>query len=239
MGNKIEDVLAVLDNVKRQGKNYTASCPAHDDKNPSFSVSEKDGRIIMNCFAGCSQEQIADALAAKGVFLNERKQEYQYSPIPDDGKNEPDFEGLLHYRPSAVWRYLDAEGYLLGFVCRIDEDGKPKSFRPVTPWKNEEFKIVWRKKSFPSPAPLYGLDLLAQHHKKPVLVVEGEKAADAARDMGVFKDYVVVTWPGGANRQKQADWTPLKGREVVIWPDNDDAGKNAAREIAKILKEIK
>lgn len=111
-----------------------------------------------------------------------------------------------------------------------------KKIRPFTPWRNARGELIWVARGFPEPHPLYGLHLLAADPHKPVLVVEGEKAAEAARLIPEIKDYVVVTWPGGANSVSKADWMPLKGRIVKIWPDNDDAGRKAAHEIKKILE---
>lgn len=67
-----------------------------------------------------------------------------------------------------------------------------------------------------------------------VLVVEGEKACDAARAM--FPQFAVITWPGGASAVKRADWSPLDGRRVVIWRDNDEAGLKATRELAEVIR---
>ncbi len=53
-------------------------------------------------------------------------------------------------------------------------------------------------------------------------VSEGEKAADTAQR--IFPDHVAVTSPGGAKAAGKADWGPLAGRRVVIWPDNDEPG---------------
>ena len=75
---------------------------------------------------------------------------------------------------------------------------------------------------WPAPRPLYGLDLLTQNPKAPVLVVEGEKAADAAREIVKGSSYVVVSWPSGSAAPMLADWTPLHGRKVLLWPDADD-----------------
>jgi putative DNA primase/helicase len=65
-----------------------------------------------------------------------------------------------------------------------------------------------------------------------VLIVEGEKAAKAAQ--GYFPDHVVTTSPGGANAADQADWSPLAGREVTIWPDHDHPGQNYARHVMRL-----
>ena len=82
-------------------------------------------------------------------------------------------------------------------------------------------------------APIYGLDRLAQRPTDPVLVVEGEKSADAAGK--IFPDHVVTTSPFGAKSANKADWTPLHGRTVVIWPDNDTPGAKYAADVARLV----
>jgi uncharacterized protein (DUF927 family) len=67
-----------------------------------------------------------------------------------------------------------------------------------------------------------------------VLITEGEKAADAAAT--IFLDMVSITWPGGAQAVGKADWSPLRGRRVTIWPDNDDAGRRAAADVVKAAR---
>jgi DNA primase len=66
-----------------------------------------------------------------------------------------------------------------------------------------------------------------------VLVVEGEKTADAAQRH--FPDYVAVTWPGGSNATAKADWGVLVGRRIVLWPDADGPGRKAAAEVARLV----
>jgi putative DNA primase/helicase len=90
-----------------------------------------------------------------------------------------------------------------------------------------EYGREWRWLGFPKPRPLYGLDRLAARPKAPVVVTEGEKAADAAALL--LLDHVAVTSPGGSKAAKAADWSPLAGRHVVIWPDNDAPGQAYAR----------
>lgn len=94
---------------------------------------------------------------------------------------------------------------------------------------------IWSWKSFDKPRPFYNLDVLAKNKDLPVLVVEGEKAADAGSK--IFKDrYIVTSWPGGAAAVKFVDVKPLKGRKIVLWPDNDAPGFKAMNELADILK---
>ena len=81
---------------------------------------------------------------------------------------------------------------------------------------------------------MYGLDRLGKAEpSKPILIVEGEKSAEAAEKL--FPDFICMTWQGGANAVNMTDWSPLENREVVICPDNDEAGVKAALQIANIL----
>ncbi|MCK1615438.1 hypothetical protein IVA96_01750 [Bradyrhizobium sp. 159] len=78
--------------------------------------------------------------------------------------------------------------------------------------------------------PLYGLETLGD--AKQVIVVGGEKCRDAlAGETG----RVVVSWAGGTQGVKHTDWSPLSGRNVVIWPEADAPGLGTANEIAGML----
>ncbi len=93
--------------------------------------------------------------------------------------------------------------------------------------------LGWQWKAAPAPRPLYGLDRLALAPAAPVLVVEGEKTADAAA--ALFPEFVAVTWSGGGKAATRADWAPLAGRRVVILPDADQAGRDAAAAAQKVV----
>ncbi|HOK13508.1 MAG TPA: CHC2 zinc finger domain-containing protein [Candidatus Kapabacteria bacterium] len=59
------EILSRLEKVKPTGYNqYIACCPAHNDKNPSLSVKydDKNDKVLLHCFAGCSHEEIIGAL---------------------------------------------------------------------------------------------------------------------------------------------------------------------------------
>jgi hypothetical protein len=85
----------------------------------------------------------------------------------------------------------------------------------------------------PAPAegkPLYGLDWSAANPNAPIFIVEGEKAADALHKLGI-----VAMTSGGCCSADAADWRPLHGRRVIVWPDNDEPGaKYAHTVIAKL-----
>ena len=130
-------------------------------------------------------------------------------------------------QPAAFWVYHDQQGRVLGLVCRWDHPGGEKTIRPYTPSRNANGDIAWQWKGWPEPRPLYGLDRLAAHPDAPVLVTEGEKAADAAQKL--FPGMVAITWPHGAESAGKADFSPLRSRTVHVWPDADEPGHRAAR----------
>lgn len=66
----IENVLCKLKKVRLCGRGYTALCPAHEDKRPSLSIGEgRDGQILLHCHAGCTIQQICDAIGIRVADL--------------------------------------------------------------------------------------------------------------------------------------------------------------------------
>ena len=57
--------------------------------------------------------------------------------------------------------------------------------------------------------------------------------------MALFPTYVVVTSPFGAKSADKADWGPLEGREVTIWPDHDEAGAAYAKSVMRLVPHAK
>jgi hypothetical protein len=131
-----------------------------------------------------------------------------------------------------IWVYRSVAGEILFYIARYDQAGGRKTFLPWS-WDGDQ----WVNRAWPTPRPLFGLELLADNPAGPVLIVEGEKAADAARDI-VGDRYVVVSWQGGAMATSTADWSPLRDRTVMIWPDADIPGAEAATKILALLSQI-
>ena len=66
------DIARALGKVRKSGKGWLTSCPAHDDRTPSLHlVDTADGRVLVHCFAGCSQERVIDAIKARGMRLSD------------------------------------------------------------------------------------------------------------------------------------------------------------------------
>ncbi|MEM7046049.1 MAG: CHC2 zinc finger domain-containing protein [Pseudomonadota bacterium] len=135
--------------------------------------------------------------------------------------------------PSLVHPYRKTDGTLIGYVLRCEIKGK--KITPQVQWAASPHGIEgWTLLPFAKPRPLYGLDQLANSPDARVIVVEGEKAADAAREL--LTKNVIITWPGGTNSIKYTDWRPLGGKQVVLWPDADAVGVKAMA-VSEIINE--
>lgn len=120
-----------------------------------------------------------------------------------------------------TWRYSDTF-----YVCRFPG----KKIRPLS-WDGA--KWIW--KAPPAPRPLFNLDNLITS-TVVVLVVEGEKTAEAA--VKLFPKAVVTCWASGCKAINQTDWSILQNRNVILWPDNDDVGLQAMQKLAQKLLQL-
>ena len=137
---------------------------------------------------------------------------------------------IRHGEASKVWQYRDAAGALLFAVARFET----KAGKEVLPYTFGTMKgrRGWHWKAPPQPRPLFGLDALASRPDAPVIVTEGEKAAEAAA--GLFAGHVTTTSPSGAAAARLADWSVLQGRQVIVWPDADAAGHAYAADVSRL-----
>ena len=250
-------VQELLPGGKFQGDEYVVRNPLRNDQHPGsfkincktgvwgdFAIGKSGGDLIslVAYLGGIGQVDAARELAAKfgmpvpklsGAPANANAKKREVSlvmPIPADAPAPPTTHPALG-RPNQSWPYKDAAGGVIGYVLRFDAaDGK--EFRPLTLWRNSvSGRLEWRWESWPPKRPLYGLQELADRPVAPVVVCEGEKATDAARRL--LPGFVVVTSPNGSNSADKADWSPLRGRDVVIWPDADLPGDVYAQVVAK------
>ena len=126
---------------------------------------------------------------------------------------EPPTKGAEH-----VWHY--SSDFI---VCRFPG----KKIRPLH-WTGSR----WEWKAPPAPRPLLNLSRI-RSNPGTVLIVEGEKAADAAGKL--YPKAIVTTWPSGCKAIDKADWSPLTGRRVILWPDADAVGQQAMDRLAQLL----
>ena len=201
-----EDIAEALSG-RKAGSEWVALCPAHEDRNPSLSIRVRNGRVLVHCHAGCSQASVLSALRERGLWNT--------SPSATDhvGSNRVIVQ---------TYDYVDEQSRLLYQICRYE----PKTFRPRRPdgvggwsWGYANVRRV-----------LYRLPAILE--ASIVFLVEGEKGVDRLFSCG----FVATTNSGGSEAPWLERYTEcLRGREVVLIPDNDQPGRRRALRIARAL----
>ena len=156
---------------------------------------------------------------------------YPLMAAPSDGTYLASFLNGSWSMRQYLYRWDD--GRLIFVVLRFDKKGERKKILPLRCERLIGCLPKLSLRHLDNPRPLYNLHHLADRPDAPVIVVEGEKAADAAA--AIFPDYVCTTWIGGAQSVGVAELLPLAGRSVTIWPDNDAEGVIAAEKLAARL----
>ncbi len=229
--------------IRPDGREWRACCPFHAEDTPSFTVfTGRDGRERFWCF-GCSAH--GDVLDFVGDWsgvgfdtackLLEKSQRtgnpvprpvepsdpyahISWLPIPENAPAPAVGQRMAIWNPKRIRPWLATptmvHRYPSAYVIRVDYEGHKVT--PVVQWAAWPGGEGWCLGPMPEPRPLYGT-LTGQQ----VLVVEGEKCADAAAGLLPID---VVSWCGGGQAWARTDWSPLAGRRVVLWPDNDAAG---------------
>ena len=230
----IADWLDRLQGVRKAGSGHKALCPAHDDKNPSLSVTEGDGgKVLVRCHAasGCTFEAIRDALWPQGAA--------PVSTTPEAARKPRKLPDGPH---DTVSLYQYADGSAAFASVRHEPPGRRKRFSQWTTAGDG----LWFDKNPLKSLPLYQLPQIKDAAK--VVIVEGEKCVRAVLD--AWPDVAVTTFAGGSGSWRKTDWAPLAGKDVSIWADADDdappdkpkaksrPGQAAAMEIAAHLYQL-
>jgi len=230
------NVLRALEGVRRVGDGqWLCFCPVHEKPSNghqrSLSVSQgDDGRVLVHCHSGCRLDQICAALNLKvgDLFSGEprtsespKRRAHRIFKTPEDA-----FAAVTReVRGTFVQAWTYPGGTLMVARFLLDDGGK--TYRPI-----HRHGDGWVIGDPAGPLPLYRGDGIPG--SGPVIVVEGEKCADAAATIGLAG----VTSAHGAEAAAKTDWSPLAGRDVIILPDNDTAGTGYAEEVASILSRL-
>lgn len=243
----LEDILEALARagsriVKHSGY-WKAQCPSHRDPEPSLSVTPMPGGTVrLKCFAGCATRDVLAALDLTGAAKATTRPR-QRSPAARRAQSSP--EPLPAPKPLPRgwqrWIYRDADGGTVFAVVRRDH----RTGKDIRQWTPHPDGGGWIPKGPKGLAPIYDLpELLVTDPASTLVIVEGEKCMDAARDE--FPGQFFTTWAGGTNAWDRTDWSPLAGRKVWLIADGDPikedgpmAGKSVGhecmRDIAKVL----
>jgi len=209
----IHEFVARLKSAKACGdRRWMAPCPAHDDRMPSLSVTAgTGGKILVCCHAGCDTAAICDSLGLKVGDLFEE-------PLVN-GKAEETLDPR-EWPVTAVYEYFDAVWVLKYRVSRLTSpDSGRKSFRQES---------MQGGKWVPS---MTGVERILYHAPQlakstgVVFLVEGERDVESVEALGL----TATTKTGGSSSKWEAGMVAaLKGRSVVVLPDNDVPGEKAA-----------
>lgn len=138
----------------------------------------------------------------------------------------------LGYHSKSIHIYKNEAGEILFARLRMSEPDGTKWIRPLS--KNSQGQWShFKEPAFNNRKPIYNLHLLSRNLSDKVYVVEGEKCAKALSRIGLL-----ATTSGGATSAKDANWDALKGRNVIIWPDNDESGIKYSNEVERLLLKI-
>ena len=208
--------------AKPVGDSWVARCPAHDDRRASLSIgSGVDGRVLVKCHAGCTVEAITNAanLTTADLFTTAKKRTTAKKIV-------------------AAYEYEDEAGTVLYEAVRMD----PKDFFQRRPdgrggWiKNMQGvrRVVYHLSDIHARLTDTAAIEYRRQHNRPddVFIVEGEKDADRLWCQGL----IATTNVGGAGkwRDDYAQQLVTAGvSSVVVLPDNDDAGRQHAADVAR------
>lgn len=229
-----EQIAKTLGNAKKANGQWVASCPVpshgkgNGDKNPSLSININDeGKPLFHCHGGCSQEEVFSTIRALNLLpelLEKPDPLANIKPIP---------RNILEQE----WVYTDEDKQPVFVKSRFRLADGGKTYRL------HKLDAHGRKQPTLGDARIvpYNLPALldAKTAGRNIFLVEGEKAADAIKSIGM----IATTAHTGAGSWPDAITEYFAGAQVIIVPDNDIAGwgyaYKAAEAILPIVKSLK
>ncbi len=213
----------------KEADRYTTKCPKCTEcrkkqASKSLQVFKTEKGYSFKCFHSDQCEWNKPYyISDKGdvSILNIDEKEVKFIPFPSE-----DIE-LPIDKQNQKWVYRNEEGKPVLYIVRIDIANGSKLYHPFS-FGDDGFIYMRR----PKLKLLYRSEFLNKD-ERPVVVVEGEKAADAAAK--IFTKADVVSWVGGANSISEGNWDLIKGRKIILWPDNDEPGKKAMYTLSELL----
>lgn len=231
---------------------WVTCCPAHDDHMPSLRVTDGHTTVAFYCYALCDQKDILAELENRFEILPQRLKKNTVfrgngkissketiptpatTPVVDPwvwaqgALLTPPKANEIYcptgYHETGRWAWKDAQGNVIMWNIRVDQNEfegpkAKKQFVPMSVWRNGN-RIQWINRNVPNPRPLYNLD--QTDVAQPILHVEGEKTADAAKLL--FGDDFWITTTGASSAASRADLSPMKNRPLFIATDMDGPG---------------
>lgn len=177
--------------------------------------------------APITQAEMEEAKHAMPLLLSQSSP--TKTPIIPVSEDAPSFNFMVKKfggAPTYTWTYYNEKRQLVGYICRwniSEADGIRKEIRPVCYCDLSDGKKAWCMAGVPEPRPLYRLPEIIDNPNALIIIHEGEKCADAGQLL--FPDAISTTPMHGAKSPHKTDWSPIKGRKVLIVTDADEAGE--------------
>lgn len=238
MHDNTQEFLSRLDGVMKTSNGWDARCPCrNDDHNPSLSVAERDGVVLVHCHraGGCTVEQIATSvgLTIKDLMSPDSSREWssgdrdQWQAKPQRKLNIAEPQKL---KMVAKYNYVSEHGELLFQKVRYLKENGTKTFRQRRPDGSGGYTY----KLDDTPKVLYNLPKIieAKKNNETIIVVEGEKDADTLTQLGLC----ATTMPGGAGKWLDIHTKALAGATVDVIADNDEPGRVHALYVIRELR---
>lgn len=205
---KLDEFLSHLKQLTKNNNGWEACCPAHEDSRPSLSIHVNgDGKILLKCQSNdCHPANIMQCAGMSASDL--------FPPRESSGRAE---WGSL----AATYEYLDEQGVLLFQVCRFEKidrgpDGTEKKTKTFRQRHKKAGEWVWKMAGVRRV--LYRLpQILSADAEQPIWLCEGEKQCDYLVSLGLN----ATCNPQGAGKWQDDFSDSLRGRDVILVPDND------------------
>lgn len=214
------------------GYNGSVHCPWHKDAKPSGSIFQKDDQSWAYKCHSCDWHgdvfDVREQLTGNPAIPKVKPIIPAIPPppetsSPEEGKSLQNIRDFFRQSCAVLIEYAYSPMFV---VFRLEDSAGGKTFKQA----HTVDGVSWICKAPPKPWPLFGRII----EGKSILVVEGEKKVQALTEIGI----PAVTSPCGAGKAEHADWSSLAGMQVILWPDNDDKGKEHMADVAKILERI-
>lgn len=203
--------------IKRDS--FQCLCPAHNDKEPSLTVSVGEKQpIILRCHSGCTPNEILEAIGLKEKDVCNNNVKYELTPFEKVKKFYKEKQGL-EYIDHYDWK--DKSGKYLKTVFRFKKPNQPnKIIRQVQLLDEPIFNVKGVK------AEIYNVQVLESNQE--IFFCEGEKCVEALNKKGLA---AVTTGNCSSWRKHYTHY--FKGKDVIILADNDEPGEKFANSVAK------
>lgn len=222
----LKEASTYFDGVTRfKDNSFQCKCPVHHDHTASMTVSKGKKGILIHCHAGCETKSILEAV---GLRESDLFYDSNVTKVKQDWKDR--LEHSKKKKIVEIYDYVDQGGKYLYSKIRFekDENGKKEMLYGVLNKEKDWFQYGLKGKH----KTLYNLPEIreAAAQKRTIYYVEGEKDVETLRGLGL-----IATTAGSSGDWRRFFSMYFSGIDVVLLPDNDEAGEKLTTRIISDL----